>query len=166
MGRQNRSVRSGQLSDETDRSNPAELALLSPINPRDFHGPKFQNEIFLYEITQMEEFDDEFALQYRKDIQSFLGLSEPLTPMTEKLNVREDSFFLQDEIDICDEIHDAVRADLMDIATKSSLWLREFFLPLPDVHVSSPERFHTLLEAWMIDPCIERRANAEQASRL
>jgi hypothetical protein len=56
-------------------------------------------------------------------------------------------------------MHSEVRADLMDIATRSSLWLRNYFVPLPDVHVSSPQRFNTLLEAWMIDPCIERRAS-------
>lgn len=147
---------------KTERSSPEELALLSPIDPKDLHGPTFQNEIFLYEISQMEDVDDEFGFQYRKDLQNFLGLAEPISPMTERLNVREDSFFLQLEIDICDEIHEAARNELMDIATRSSLWLRSFFLPLPDVHVSSPERFSTLLEAWMVDPCIERRIKAEK----
>ena len=146
---------------KTDRSSHEELALLTTTNPKDLQGPKFQNEIFLYEISQMEEEDEELASQYRQDVQQFLGLNEPMSPITEKLNVWEETAFQEDEIDICDEIHAAVRADLMDIATRSSTWLRSYFLPLPDVHVSSPQRFNMLLEAWMIDPCTERRANRQ-----
>jgi hypothetical protein len=66
-------------------------------------------------------------LQYSMDMQQFLGLSEPMSPVTEKLNAWEESAFQQVEIDICDERHSAVRADLMDIATRSSLWLRTYF---------------------------------------
>ena len=145
---------------KTDRTSPEELALLSPINPKQQRlSSLFQNEVFLYEISQLDEVDLEMASQYRKDLQQFLGLDEPLSPIEEKLNAWEDSDFRDLEIDICDDIHEAVRADLMDIATKSSLWLRKYFVASPDVHVSSPQRFNELLEAWMIDPCIERRTN-------
>ena len=111
----------------------------------------------------MHEEDEVLASQYRKDLQSFLGLTEPIGPLTEPRESHEDSPFKHLEIDICDEKHAAVHADLMDIATKSSLWLRNYFLPLPEVHVSSPEHFNALIETWMVDPCIERRAKALEA---
>ena len=149
---------------KTDRKSPKERALLSPIKPKDLkNGVKFENEIFMYEISQMHEEDEVLASQYRKDLQSFLGLTEPIGPLTEPRESHEDSPFKHLEIDICDEKHAAVHADLMDIATKSSLWLRNYFLPLPEVHVSSPEHFNALIETWMVDPCIERRAKALEA---
>jgi Sulfotransferase domain len=145
---------------KTDRSSPEELALLSPIKPKDIQGHKFENKVFMYEISQMHEEDETLASQYRLDLQNFLGLKEPIGPLNEPRESHEDSPFKHLEIDICDEEHAAVHADLMDIAQKSSVWLRNYFLPLPEVHVSSPAHFIELIEGWMIDPCIARRGKA------
>jgi hypothetical protein len=56
-------------------------------------------------------------------------------------------------IDICDERYGLVRAELMKNAIAASRWIREYFLESPDVTVSSPEYFRSLLEGWMTDPC-------------
>jgi Sulfotransferase domain len=142
---------------KTDRTNPEELKLLSPVLPRHRQSqPKLNNEVFLYEISQIEEADETLAAQYRKDLQEYLGLAEPIEPLEETPESHETSPVKHLEINICDEEHAAVHTDLMSIARMSSQWIRKYFLPLPHVHVSSPEHFNALIESWMIDPCIAR----------
>lgn len=142
---------------KTDRTDPMELKLLSPLLFKGQAAPKMTNPIFLYEISQLEETDDRLSLQFRKDLQQYLGMSQTIGPLTEEKETHDDSAFKDLEIDICDPQYEPIHADLMDIAKKSSFWLRKYFLPSPDVHVSSPEHFTNLLEAWLTDPCVARR---------
>jgi hypothetical protein len=147
---------------KTGRTDPKELELLSPVLPRHHAAPKMNNSVFLYEISQMEEPDENLAAQYRVDLQNYLDLSQPLDPLDEDKESHADSPYKHLFIDICDPQYAPVHADLMDIAVKSSIWLREYFLPLPDVHVSSPDHFAKLLEDWLVDPC-ESRINEVEA---
>jgi Sulfotransferase domain len=147
---------------KSDRTDPKELDLLSPERRKEQVAQKMNNPVFLYEISQMDETDNALALQYRVDLQQYLGLRLPIGPLTEEKESHDDSPFKDLEIDICDPLFAPVHAELMDIAVKSSIWLRRYFLPLPDVHVSSPDHFEDLIEAWMIDPCVARR-NEEQS---
>jgi Sulfotransferase domain len=142
---------------KTARTDPDELKLLSPVPPRHRATPKLDNPIFLYEISQMEETDEVLVAQFRQDLQSYLGLTQPIEPLTElKESHDDDPFHDVAVINICDPEYTAVHDDLMDIAQRSSMWLRQYFLPLPDVHVSSPDHFHQLMENWMMDPCLAR----------
>jgi hypothetical protein len=151
---------------KTDRTDTEELEYLSPVLPRHRKSqPKLDNEVFLYEISQMHETDEVLAAQYRKDLQDYLGLTEPIAPLIEPEESHDDSPVKNLEINICDPEHAAVHTDLMDIARKSSVWLRKFFLPLPDVHVSSPDHFIELIENWMIDPCVARNNKGLESGR-
>jgi hypothetical protein len=148
---------------KTPRSNAEELALLSPITKEDRELPKLENPIFLYEISQMHDSDEKRAAQYRVDLQNYLGLNEPIAPLTEDKEVHGDHPNKDKEINICEESHRELHDELMKIARDSSLWIRHYFVTLPDVHVSSPEYFNELLESWMIDPCVARRRNQQDA---
>lgn len=141
---------------KTDRTDPEEMKLLSPIAPRYRNLPKMENPVFLYEISQMQETDPTLAAQYRQDLQNYLGLKRPLDPLIESKESHEANPNKDKEIDICAPELDALHAELMQIARDSSLWIRNYFIQLPDVFVSSPEHFNSLLEGWLDDPCLQR----------
>lgn len=147
---------------KTDRSDPEELNLLGPILPRHKDLPKMGNPVFLYEISQMHEIDETRSAQYRQDLQNYLGLQTPLEPLTESEESHGDHPNKDKEIDICAPEQAAVHDELMQIARDSSLWIRNYFIQLPDVFVSSPDHFNALLEDWMIDPCVKRQAEKDQ----
>jgi hypothetical protein len=142
---------------KTERTNPAELQWLSS-EMMHYTGPRLENPIFLYEISQMEEPNPDYATQYREDLQDFLGLRQPLEPLVSSHKRHADSPFKHLEIDICDAQHAAVHDELLSISRNASIWIRDYFVPLPEVHISCPEHFHDLLMEWMIDPCIARRS--------
>lgn len=145
---------------KTDRTDPEELKLLSPILPRYRKLPKMDNPVFLYEINQLYETDPTLTAQYRQDLQNYLGLQTPLDPLTETRETHGDHPNKDKEIDICAPEHTALHDELMQIARDSSLWIRNYFTKLPDVFVSSPDHFGKLLEDWMNDPC-ERRQSVQ-----
>ena len=113
--------------------------------------------MFLYEISQMHEMDPTVTAQYRQDLRNYLGLKTPLDPLTESKETHGEHPNKDKEINICAPEHATLHNELMQIARDSSLWIRNYFLPLPDVFVSSPERFESLLLGWMSDPCLQRR---------
>jgi hypothetical protein len=53
------------------------------ITPRHRTTPTLDNPIFLHEISQMEETDEELVAQFRQYLQSYLGLTQPIEPLTE-----------------------------------------------------------------------------------
>lgn len=142
---------------KTDRTDPEELQLLGPIWPKQRNLPKMENPVFLYEISQMHDTDETRSAQYRRDLQSYLDLQTPLEPLTESEESHGDHPNKNKEIDICAPEHATVHDELLQIARDSSLWIRQYFMNLPDVFVSSPDHFQALLEDWMNDPCDRRR---------
>jgi len=146
---------------KTDRTDPEELKLLGPILPRHRDLPKMENPVFLYEISQMHESDEVLAAQYRQDLQSYLGLKTPIEPLTESEETHMEHANKDKEIDICAPEHAALHDELLQIARDSSQWIRDYFIKLPDVFVSSPEHFNELLQDWMNDPCLQRQAKTD-----
>lgn len=141
---------------KTDRTDPEELKLLSPVLPRHRALPKLENPVFLYEISQMHDSDETRSKQYREDLRQYLGLQQPLEPVTEARETHGDHPNKDLEIDICSPALARVHDELMQIARDSSVWIRDYFLPLLEVQVSSPDHFNQLLENWMVDPCVAR----------
>lgn len=111
--------------------------------------PVMDNEVFLYEISQLHDDDKTRANQYLLDLKDFLGLKQNLQPI-----VPDDSKKKEKAIDICDDKFRLIRAELMKNAVEASIWIREFFLKSPEVRVSSPEYFNHLLSLWLVDPCV------------
>ena len=123
--------------------------------------PKSPNPVFLYEISQLYDKDEERKLKYVSDLQRYLGLKQEMKELAEDKQEKHKNP-PPGTIDICE--HDKVRAILMQHATAASIWIREYFLESPDVIVSSPEYFNELVELWMVDPCDVREHNDDDDS--
>jgi hypothetical protein len=121
---------------------------------------------FLYESQQLV-FDnndnndiDKYARQFRTDLRRILDLNESLPevmprtkPDMEHFGKRLQKKKDKHKIKICDAQYQLLRDELMSVARKTSVWIRNEFLKSPTVQVSSPDYFRKLLEGWMVDPC-------------
>lgn len=144
------------LLGKTPQTDPEELNLLSPTpKSRQPPTPTLKNHIFLYEISQMHDPNE----QFRQDLQAYLGLKQPITPLNEPKESHGDRQL--GEIDICEERYEDLRNELMKIARNSSLWIRSYFLKSPHVHTSNQTEFESLLERWDEDPCAKRAAHTD-----
>ncbi len=128
------------------------------------------NPIFLYESNQLKwetSLDSNtahYANQFRNDLQSLLRLDSPLDrnmsrakPDMNHFNDRQQRRKDRHKIRICDERYTPLRSSLMVIARRASTWIRHEFVNSPDVFVSSPEYFETLMEQWKVDPCTNNK---------
>lgn len=117
--------------------------------------PKMPNPVFLFEVNQ--PFDTELGLgeQYQTDLSKFLGLSTPLHNITDEVynswNEEKPPQF------ICDDKYQHLRAELLNIGSESAEWIQKYFIPHPDVTISSPDKLKSLLQAWSIDPCTNKK---------
>ena len=125
-----------------------ELKLLSGGNNKKIDLPKMRNPIFLYEVNQLKDDNETRAALFSSDLQQYLALHQDFQPISTKRGPKYDK-----AIEICESQHTKLRRELMQNARDSSMWIRLYFLNSPDVSVSSPDHFHDLLMAWMIDPC-------------
>lgn len=140
-----------------------ELLLFPERYRKDVKPVKSPHKVFLYDVSQLSDPENEST--FLNDLQSFLHLREPIPPMiwfrpgknlTSTLKKRRDV----NKIDICD--YDELRAVLLDQAKGAVAWFKNYFLHSPDVMVSSPNQFiSTILESWLVDPCVERKATKE-----
>ena len=120
-----------------------------------------RNPVFLFDVEQLADENEERMSIFRKDIQNLVGLSSPLSPRPPKIKPgKRLSKELQEsrdnhKIDICDSRYDPLRAELMRISNEASEWiLHSGFLDNPDVYISSPQYFRNILEEhWKRDPC-------------
>lgn len=124
--------------------------------------------VFLYEVSQLSDPDEDRALQFRTDLQHYLHLKQPIDPFIwykpgrNHTNERNLDEVLSRKIDICDERYAELRSVLMHHAVQASGWIRNYFIPADGVIVSSRGGYleDTLLKSWERDPCTERRRNA------
>ena len=134
---------------KTNRTSSDEQELLGEGDPRMQDIPPLKNPVFLYETTQLRDENLTRSALYRADLKDYLSLEQDLKPLKSEHTRREK----ENVLDICEEKYDHVRGALMEHARAASVWIREYFLPHPDVRVSSPEYFTELLELWLEDPC-------------
>lgn len=121
-------------------------------------NPNPQRRVFFYEISQLS--DPEVEPTFRKDLQNFLGLSEPIEPMIwfkpgKTHNETQLETINAKKIDICE--YDQVRMELMRQTVQVSRWIRDHFLDVAEV--SSKRYLEKVLLSWENDPCNERKAN-------
>jgi hypothetical protein len=125
-------------------------------------------KVFLYETSQLQSNNNHDDAEessmggvFLKDLQDFLGLETPLEgpmihvkpgrkPIVSETIERE---VASKKINICDNQHSDLRNVLRKQASVSADWILETFLSNPNVEVSSPERFRSLLQEWHNDPC-------------
>lgn len=135
---------------KTERT-ASEKKLLSYDGPEP-QLPRMNNPVFLYEINQLHDENATRAEHFLRNLEQFIGLKQELEP----IHVSSSSTGQpkkEKKIDICNVKYRFIRAELMKNAVEASKWIREYFLQSPDVVVSSPEYFDTLLKTWLVDPC-------------
>jgi len=131
-------------------ADPDQMKLLGQLHMRR-EIPPMPNEIFIYDISQPFDRNQSRAETFRRDFSKFIGLNRAL----EAPKVRATSRHEHAAIAICEEQYQPLRAKLMQVAVNASTWIIDYFLPHPDVTVSSPDHFKAMLETWLVDPCQE-----------
>jgi hypothetical protein len=146
---------------KTPRNN-GELDLMPSCTHRDLRRFKFTGRVFLYELQQLNESNETRAIMFRRDLKTFLYLKEELPPMVwhrsgHKIKTSKRLRELNAKtLNICDPEHNSLRKVLMTHAINASKWIRLHFLPVSDVHVSSPVYFYELRRNWSVDPCAKK----------
>lgn len=116
------------------------------------------NDVFLFDLEQLGDKNETRKQIMRHDIQAYLGVEAELpevlhfTPgkkLTPDLQAAKD----RKKIDICEDQYMPVRRELMQLSRLASRWIRETFLDIPGVYVSSRDHFEAILLDWMKDPC-------------
>jgi len=126
------------------------------------------NDVFFFDMAQLDDTDERRSRAFRHDVQKFLGLELELpeiphfTPGKKYDNETVQAAKDAKKIDICDDEFIPLRAELMRFGRLNSQWIRETFVKLPGVYVSSPDYLNELIGSWMRDPC----ENQTQPSNL
>jgi len=110
--------------------------------------------VFLYTMEQIGDHDQERLAKFGEDMQSFLGLSEPIIFTHENKNHFVGEKKHPETIDICESRYDDLRRLLVSQGNATQKWIKEKFLKSPDVFVGgSKDHFNELLSTWAHDPC-------------
>jgi hypothetical protein len=149
--------RLGKTNQTTD---PDEWALLKGFYlPDEMHmapAPYRPHKVFFLEMSQLADKNESRSERLRTDLQEFLGLRQPFSPVVHVRPMKKNTEAAKKEkiqMDICRPQHDALRVELMRIARAASVWIRRYFLESSDVTVSSREFLEQSLSTWMLDPC-------------
>lgn len=111
-------------------------------------------EIFVYTVDQMEDANTERSAQFRKGLQSFLGLTEPLPSLGhENINHFQGSRAHPETIDICDSQWSDLRSQIIADGRVTATWIQDRLVASPHVSVSDDPFFRSTLDTWMHDPC-------------
>jgi len=114
--------------------------------------------VFLYDVNQLK--NKETMDVFLKDLTEFLGLETPLpgpmihfVPGRTPLSEEHQKELQSKKIDICEDQYQNLRGVLREQASKSAEWILTEFLSKPNVKVSSPDYFKSMLDEWHRDPC-------------
>ena len=133
---------------------------LNPTHASQLRHHRMPNPIFFMEMKQLADSNTSRAKQFANDLEAFLGLPPNHLPPALHVRPNTDRVKLKTtdhlKMDICRPEFAPVLEEMVSIARSASLWFRQYFIPSPDVTVSSPEYIHELLEAWMVDPCEDK----------
>ena len=117
------------------------------------HLERMNNPIFLYDIAQPFDVNATRQEQFRNDLADYLALplggrlSEHLKPR----KVIPENYHIA--MEICDANYTNLRNELVEVGRAAAAWILDYFLPLPDVTVSSVDFFREQLLTWQFDPC-------------
>eukprot|EP00977_Amphora_coffeiformis_P017615 scaffold5828_cov168-Amphora_coffeaeformis.AAC.18 len=144
--------------EETDLLRHYDVNTLEPLpfNLKSLQ-PAMPHDVFLYETTQIDGSKvPHIAEAFRQDLSHYLELKTPLASLASAKPVAhspDETKLVGEIIDICDPQYKLLREELVLIGRDAAQWILEFFVPLPQVHVSSPEFFRQVLEGYGSDPC-------------
>jgi hypothetical protein len=144
---------------KTNTTDPDESRYIEPKLRRFQRVIASKRRVFLYEVSQLSDKDENRSLAIRDDLQQFLGLKEPIAPFIwfkpGRNHTRQDLKRInKKKIDKFAKL----RRKLMEQSVNASKWIREYFVDAEDVVVSSKKHFSdVLLTAWERDPCLDRQ---------
>jgi len=116
----------------------------SDPNHRDLKQNGFSNEVFLYELRQIH--NKAASKELASGIQQYIGLRDKLPTILSYKQTKPRA------INICDDEHETARKLLAEHGTDARTWIVEYFLP--SLSVSSTISFHSYLNDWGTDPCL------------
>jgi len=137
-------------------------AIIEAWNHSGFFDPSL-NPVFVYDTAQLNDPNATRLEGFVQDLQSFLGLAQPLPPpLHEKPGKTHDLRFQQEidwkKINVCDERYERQRQKLINNGAKVQSWILNHFLSSPSVYVSNPDHFEQIVRGYRDDPCgITRR---------
>lgn len=115
-------------------------------------------KVFLYDIAQLSDKNEERATKFRSDFAAFLKLEDTTLPppsTTVNANRAGSSAYKEQKLDICEDVYIDLRTKLLQHGKDMSEWLLEYFLESEDVHVSDKEYLTSILKEYSVDPCLE-----------
>jgi len=107
--------------------------------------------VFLYDVDQMADPDDDRAASFRQDLSDFLDLKETFQAVPHG-NDHHDSNF-KDKIDICDSHYDGLRHHIVSHGKETADWLTRKLDIKSDVVIGGKDHFRDLIQKWGEDPC-------------
>ncbi|KAL7557593.1 hypothetical protein ACA910_011826 [Epithemia clementina (nom. ined.)] len=113
--------------------------------------------IFLYTLEQVEDVSQ--GELFRRDLQSFLGLSEEIQPFGHENKISNIAGEFKDSIDICSVEYNNIRSNVLQHALTTVQWMHKF-LESPDVVVSNRTFLMKQINDWTKDPCEYATVNA------
>ena len=111
-----------------------------------------ESSVFLYTDEQLSDNDEKRSQSFGSELQSYLGLRDPIAPFWDDEDERGIAAFSR-SINICDEQWAVYRAKLVEQGERTARWVRESFLEGEGVVVANKEHFIHSLESWGVDPC-------------
>lgn len=115
-------------------------------------------KVFLYDTNQLQ--NSESMDEFLGDLKEFLGLKTPLEgpmmhikPGFNPKDKEHEDLLTSKKIDICEDQYGELRRLLKQQASESAHWILDEFLSNPNVKISSPDYFKSLLQKWHSDPC-------------
>lgn len=151
-----------QLGKTDLRNNPNERALFPTANLEVWNSSGYPvmspNPIFLYDTTQLSDSNTTRLQGVLKDLQNFLGLTQPLPPPLHERPGQQQDSDVQKEIDlkkinVCDARYQKQRQLILRKGAKVQAWIRQHFLSSPSVYVSNREHFRQIVKAYGDDLC-------------
>lgn len=163
---------------KTNIANNTHEQELIPEQYRTAIKPKqLKGRVFMWDISQLKNTGQNNTttdgdngpyrhsnFQFRKDLQHFLRLEEPLPEMiwVKPGYAHQNSTILDHidskKIDICDFKYFKLRDILLKQGKLAAQWIRDYFLEAEGVFVSQKEYFvNVVLKSWEQDPCINRK---------
>ncbi len=112
-------------------------------------------KIFLYDIDQLSDANEERSRVFRKELQDFLNLKQPIgTIPRSNINHFTHENKHPETIDICEAKYNGLRVELMKNGQLSNEWIKSKFVHSEDVVVGGKEHFLELIDRWSKDPCV------------
>lgn len=143
---------------------PYDLAVLNPPAP---------HSVFLYDQNQIDGRKvPEIAETFRRDMSAYLGVSPMLPSLqqatqltyenrTETAQEKQTRKLIESKlINICNPEFQHMRNELVKVGSDAADWILNYYMPLPNVHVSSPDYFRKVLEEYKSDPCLKNKVPA------